>query len=353
MKILVLGGTGAMGRPLVDVLEKNPANQIYVTTRSDIQSTGRVMYIQGDAKESNFFASLMEKEYDAIVDFMVYRTEEFRERISILLEQTKQYFFFSSSRCYAKSDVPITETSPRLVDVCRDEAYLSTDEYGLAKGREENLLMESGRTNWTIVRPYITYNSYRIQLGVYEKENWLRRALAGRTIVFPKDIADRRTSLTYGPDVACAVAELIGNENAYGEAFHITSAESHTWGEILEFYCEIIEKKTGKRPKVKLVENSMGLQNVWNPWQIKYDRCYDRIFDNSKIESILGRNNYYPTLQGLEDCLSEFLDNPRWLDMDWRYEAWCDCQTREITPIHEICGLKSKLKYVKWRFLRG
>ncbi len=67
--------------------------------------------------------------------------------------------------------------SPRLVDVCTDPEYLSIDEYGMAKGREENLLRETGRTNWTIIRPYITYNSNRIQLGVYEKENWLRRAL--------------------------------------------------------------------------------------------------------------------------------------------------------------------------------
>lgn len=145
----------------------------------------------------------------------------------------------------------------------------------MAKGREENLLRETGRTNWTIIRPYNTYNSNRIQLGVYEKENWLRRALAGRTIVFPKDIASKKTSLTYGPDVAGAIVQLIDNEKVYGQAFHITTDESHTWGEILEFYCKKIEEITGKRPKVKLVENSNGLMTVWNKWQIKFDRLFN------------------------------------------------------------------------------
>ena len=164
----------------------------------------------------------MNRKYDVIVDFMVYSTEEFKKRLDILLDHTNQYFFFSSSRCYADSELPIKESSPRLVDVCADKEYLSKDEYGMAKGREENLLMATGKKNWTIIRPYITYNSYRIQLGVYEKEDWLRRALKGRTIVFPKDIAEKKTSLTYGPDVAGALVELIGNENALGEAFHIS-----------------------------------------------------------------------------------------------------------------------------------
>lgn len=352
MKILVLGGTGAMGSPLVDILGQNPKNQIYVTTRLERQGTEHLIYIRGNAKEESFFAFLMEKDYDVIVDFLVYRTDELEKRIPILLEHTKQYFFFSSSRCYAKSDEPIKETSARLVDVCQDKEYLSTDEYGLAKGREENLLKESGKTNWTIIRPYITYNTYRLQLGVYEKENWLRRALKGRTIVFPKDIAERKTSLTYGPDVARAVVELIGNEKAYGEAFHVTTDESYTWREILEFYCDIIEQRTGKRPKVKLIEDSQGLQKIWNPWQIKYDRRYDRIFDNSKIESVRGVYRYKPTLEGLQECLSVFLDDPQWQDMDWRYEAWCDRQTGEMTSLREICGMKSKLRYIKWRFFR-
>lgn len=113
---------------------------------------------------------------------MVYSTEELKAKLPMLLNNTKQYFFFSSSRCYAKTDGRITEESPRLVDTCTDAEYLSTDEYGLAKGREENLLIQSGENNWTIIRPYITYNTYRIQLGVYEKENWLRFEVSGDKI---------------------------------------------------------------------------------------------------------------------------------------------------------------------------
>ena len=351
MKVLLLGGTGAMGTPLVDILSTDLRNTVHVTTRSQKENRENVIYYQGNAKESAFLQSVLAQgPYDAIFDFMVYGTDELKKRIPVFLDSTKQYFFFSSSRCYAQSKGRIVETSERLVDVCKDATYLATDEYGLAKGREEDLFMQSGRKNWTIIRPYITYNAYRIQLGVYEKENWLRRALAGRTIVFPKDIADRKTSLTYGPDVAGALVKLIGNEKAYGEAFHITTAESHTWREILTFYCDKIEEKTGKRPKVKIVEDSKGLQTVWNKWQIIYDRLFDREFDNSKIESVRGTYAYKPTFEGLDECLTQFLLKPIWLGMNWRYEAWCDKQTGEITPLWEIQGWRNRLVYVKYRF---
>ncbi|MDD7389300.1 MAG: epimerase [Lachnospiraceae bacterium] len=351
MEVLVLGGTGAMGVPLVKLLSQR-GDTVYVTTRSQKQNSGNVTYICGNAKDPVFFEKLMNRNYDAIVDFMVYGTEEFQQRLDSLLNHTSQYFFFSSSRCYADSSVAIRENSPRLVDVCKNPEYLATDEYGLAKGKEENLLFSSKKKNWTIIRPYITYNAYRIQLGVYEKENWLRRALEGRTIVFPEDIANKKTSLTFGPDVAGAVVELIGNEQAYGQAFHITTAESHTWGEILDFYCEKIEQKTGKKLKVKMIMDSKDLQKVWNPWQIKYDRLYDRTFDNSKIESVRGKYNYKSCFDGLSECLDEFLENPKWLvNSNTRYEAWCDRIAGEITPLNEIPGYKNKLKYLKWRFI--
>lgn len=350
MDILILGGTGAMGVPLVELLSRKKAINVYVTTRSYRESDGNITYLQGNAKEDSFFASLMNREYNAIIDFMVYTTDELENRLDNLLSHTQQYFFFSSARCYADSKYPITEDTPRLVDVCDDPVYLALDEYGMAKGREENLLRATGKNNWTIIRPYITYNTYRIQLGVYEKEHWLRRVLEGRTIVFPKDIAKKRTSLTYGPDVAGAIVELIGNEKAYGEAFHITTEENHTWGEILEFYCKAIEELTGKHPKVKYVNDSTKLQKIFNPWQIKYDRLYNRTFDNAKIESVRGSYVYRPTFEGLKECIKEFIDTPKWLGMNWRYEAYCDREAGERTPLKNIPSRKMKMKYLKWRY---
>ncbi len=309
-----------------------------------------IRYMTGDAHEAGFIKSVLENGYDAVVDFMVYGSEEFRDRLPLLLGSTGQYLFFSSARVYARSADPLREESPRLLDVCGDRQYLETDEYALAKAREENMLRESCRNNWTIIRPYITYNSRRLQLGVYEKENWLWRALQGRTIVFPRDIAERMTTMTYGPDVAAGVAELIGNPKGLGQIFHITTGEHATWEEILEIYLEVIEERTGVQPKVLMTEDSVGLGRVWNEAQIRYDRLYDRVFDGTKLARVCRNMEFKDLRSGLRECLNAFLEEPEWFGINWRYEAWADRRAGERTRIGDIVGKRNKLGYVKRRY---
>lgn len=339
-----------MGAPLTSLLARSGHN-VTVTSRSYMQSTKNIHYVQGNAHDDVFLKELLDRKYDAIVDFMVYGTSKFQSRLNLFLDSTSQYFYFSSSRVYADSNgTAITEYSLRLLDAIKDDAYLETDEYALAKAREENLLFNSGRMNWTIIRPYITYNSQRLQLGVYEKENWLYRALNGRTIVLPKDIAKSITSLTFGLDVARAISCLIGNEQAFGQTFHIVTGESHTWHEILDIYLKVIERETGKRPRVKLVDDSSYLQTIWNKYQIKYDRLFDRKFDSSKLYKATGFNDYTKLEEGLTLCIHEFLKKPEWRGINWKFEAWADKVCGEHVKLKEISGLKQKIKYLLYRY---
>ena len=234
-RVLVLGGTGAMGTHLVNLLNRKGC-QVTVTSRRVHGNFDNVVYVTGNAHEPAFLESLLASHFDVIVDFMIYNTEEFAQRCKTLLKSCGQYIYLSSSRVYADSSNLITENSPRLLDVCMDKEFLATDEYALTKARQEDLLRRSGYSNYTMIRPYITFSEIRLQLGVYEKENWLYRALQGRTIVFSKDLADKYTTLTYGLNVAEGIASLIGQSDAYGEAFHITANESYRWNEILQLY---------------------------------------------------------------------------------------------------------------------
>ena len=81
MKILVMGGTGAMGHELVPLLASNESNIVTVTSRRKIQSSEGITYIQGDAKNLSFIRQVVNhNQYDVIVDFMLYTIEEFKER---------------------------------------------------------------------------------------------------------------------------------------------------------------------------------------------------------------------------------------------------------------------------------
>lgn len=344
INVLILGGTGAIGSHLVRQLVLGGVNCV-VTSRRKRQGEPNLSYALGDAHDINFMQQLLsERNWDAIVDFMSYSTEEFKSRYQLYLSSTKQYIYLSSSRVYAESEGQLTEKSPRLLDVCKDERYLATDEYALKKARQEDVLRKSGYTNWTIIRPYVTFSEQRLQLSPLEKEYWLYRAVHGRTIVFSKDLAEKTTTLTYGQDVARGIASLIGKEKAKGNAYHITISETHKWSEILEGYLDTFEKKTGKRPKVFLADK-------WEPFhggnepQITYDRMYDRKFDNSNINDFIDTNTFKPTIPALTACLSDFLEHPVFKSINWRWEAKKDRLTGEWANISEIQGVRQKIVY--------
>lgn len=95
--ILILGGTGAMGKFLVKRL--SASYHVCVTSRKVHKSTDNVTYYQGDAHNDNFLKSILKNEkWLAIIDFMHYGTEEFKKRYQLLLANTAQYVFLSSSR---------------------------------------------------------------------------------------------------------------------------------------------------------------------------------------------------------------------------------------------------------------
>tara|TARA_R110001599_G_scaffold262231_1_gene462690 strand:+ start:2885 stop:3946 length:1062 start_codon:yes stop_codon:yes gene_type:complete len=350
--ILVLGGTGAMGAHLVQILAER-GDKVSVTTRSPRQSPDNIEYIQGNAKDDTFLDPLLAREWDAIVDFMVYTTPVFEQRAPKLLAATDQYIFLSSARVYADADEPINEESPQLLDCSRDMDFLATDEYSLAKARQEDMLRQSGSKNYTIIRPYITYSELRLQLGVLEKEEWLYRALKGRTIVFSEEIATKLTTMTYGLDVAGAMATLIGEPRALGEAFHITQRDAASWREVLNVYLGVLKKHLGKHPKVLLVELDDFSRCKPAEYQIKYDRLFNREFDSSKISEFVDLGEFRPLEQGVTRCLEEFLKNPQFLTIDWRSEAIKDRYSGELASLAEIRHWKKKLKYLIYRFIKS
>ena len=352
MNILLLGGTGAMGVPLVDFLS-DKGNMLFVTSRKERSSDKKnVHYIVGNALDDTFLKTTLSIHYDAIVDFMHYHPDSFKERLDILLSSTDHYFFLSSCRTYAPSNNVITEESPLLLDCVKDSHYLSTNEYALSKARCERLLNNSGFSNWTIIRPYITYNTERLQLSIFEKEGWLYRALLGHKIVFSYDLAEKKTTLTYGADVARAISILIEKKIGCGETYQITGDDFMTWNEILYIYCDTIEEKTGRRPEIVWMNNSHNISLfVGNSYKTQYDRLTDRVFDNSKIlKACEGNFSFIPIKDGLKNCLSLFIEEKgNFKHINIGLEAYLDRLSKD-NSLSSIKGAKNLLKYFLVRY---
>lgn len=340
-----------MGVPLVQMLA-DQGMEVHVTSRKPRNSTQEnVRYLQGNAHDITFVDSILKNGYDVLIDFMVYQPKEFEARVQKLLGAVRQYIFLSSCRVYAESFAPITEDTPRLLDVCRDEEYLKTEEYALAKAREENVLFACREKNWTIVRPSITYNEQRLQLGCDEIQNWLYRALKGKPIVFFECLADKKTAMTYGGDVAHAISLLAGNPAALGQTVQIASSETATWKEILNIYLEVLEGR-GIHPHVHFLEDAeTAADMLGKKWQLKYCRNYNREFDSAKIDAICGcKIQYKPIAEGLQECLRAFLDNGVMPAARIKYEAYMDRLTNMKASVSEFESWKSRVIYCIGRY---
>lgn len=355
MRILLLGGTGAMGAPLADILGKNKDHDVFITSRKfRISNYSNVQYIKGNAHDLSFLSKVMEKEFDVIVDFMKYSDQEFRKRFNIFLKYSKQYIFISSCRVFSGDTKITNEDSYRLLDTSKDKDFLSTDEYSLSKARQENILRESIYKNWTIVRPYITYSSSRLQLGIYEKEDWLYRVINRLPIVFGKDMASSVTTLTSGYDVSNSIFELMGNVKALGEEFNIVNSESVTWNDVINIYSDELKDILGYGIQVYWIDNSESIAKVMHAeYQNKYDRLFDRNFSNEKLMSYLGsKTGYIPISIGLKKCLKEFVSNDelKFENIPWKLNAYMDKITGEKMPLNAFSSNKLRLKYLICRY---
>ncbi len=310
-KVLVLGGTGAMGRYVVPQLIKL-GHSVDVVALDEMKSeSSNLRYIKGNTKDDGFLEELLKNSYDGVIDFMTYGLEEFKKIYRLFLDNTDHYIFLSSCRVFADNP-PITEDSPRLLDVSDDEHFLSTQDYALYKAKEENLLMDSQYKNWTIVRPATTYSTGRFQLVTLEAATIIYRMQAGKTIVLPKDAMKCQATLSWGGDVGKMIALLLFNDKAYGQSYNVATSEHHSWEEIARIYNEICPFKyieVSTEDYLDIIAQGAD----WAKYQLIYARMFERITDNSKILRDTGMKQ--EELMGLKEGLK--LEYEASKDFEW------------------------------------
>jgi len=286
-KILILGVTGAMAIYLTPKLLE-AGHDVTGVSLDDLPSDfPPVRHIKGNAMDKALLQELLSEGFDAVVDFMIYTKQElFAEYYPLFLQNTKHYVFLSTYRVYA-GDCPITEESLRILDMERPDDFVCDLEYCIYKAQEEDLLRQSGYKNFTIVRPAITYSQCRLQLVTIEANVVVQRMRQGKTVILPESAMEHQATMTWAGDVADMLAAILLNPQAYGETYTLATAEHHTWREVAEMYVRIGGLKYITVNDEEYVQMLGGNAHVKQ--QLQYDRCYDRVVDNTKILALCGK----------------------------------------------------------------
>ncbi len=303
-KVLVIGGTGAMGVYVVPKL-CDLGYEVDVISMDRVESTRpNLRYMTLDGKDPSVMSEILKNGYDGVVDFMIYNDiKTFPDIAEMYLDSTDHYMFFSTYRVFANEEHPIVESSPRLLDASKDEALLASDDYSIYKAQSENYLRSTDHKNWTILRPAITYSSKRCQLITYERNRILPFIRSGEPIPLFDQALSVHGTMSWAGDVGEMIARLLFNDKALCEDFNLTTSEHHTWGEVADIYHDIFGLNY-----VPCNEQTY-LDIVWPnvPEIVRYrqlwlDRMYDRIMDNTKVLTATGMKQ--SELKSLYDGLS-------------------------------------------------
>ena len=287
-KVLVLGATGAMGRYLVPELVDLNYEVTAVALDESAPWSLDVKYIRGNAFDRAFLEGLLAQKFDGIVDFMNYSKYDFADYYQLFLDNTEHYIFLSSCRVYDDKEIPVKESSPRLLDSTDNEELRNSHDYCIYKAQSENLLLASPYDNWSIVRPATTFSTMRLQLVTLEFKLFVDRAMMGKKVVLPAEAKDKPATLGWGGDVAKQIARVLFKEEAKREAYNVCSAEHKTWEEIAAYYRELIGIEVVWVDKEDYLAILNPEKPTWMRWQLEYARLFHRITDNSKILALTG-----------------------------------------------------------------
>ncbi len=300
--VLVLGATGAMGRYLVPELLSLGYTVTGVSLDASAPSYENYTYLQGDAFDKDFLRSLLAKGFDGIVNFMCYGEHSFSEYVDLFLQSTKHYIFLSSCRVYDDLEVPVKETSPRLLDSSADEVLKASNDYCIHKARDEDLLTSTAYDNWTVVRPATTFSTMRLQLVTLEFANSVARALMGKKVILPLQAKDKPATLCWGGDVAKMIARILFQDAAKRETYNVCSAESRTWEEIAAYYHDLVGLEAVWVDKEDYLKILSPEEKIHVRWQLEYARLFRRVTDNSKMLALTGlkQEDFLSMYEGLK-----------------------------------------------------
>ena len=301
-RVLLLAGGGTLGSYTAAELLRLGCYVDIICLEDNVSDNERLCYYKGYADLEYLKEFLKNRHYDGIVNFIHYfDTQTYKPVHMLLTSKTDHLIFLSSYRVYADFQTPVTETAPQLYDIVTDKKFLETEDYAVPKSKNELFIKnESGTSNWTKVRPVITFSDRRLDIVTLSGRLVLELTEAGKEIFLPKKAKNLTAGLDWAGNSGKLIANLLFKENALCEAFTVSSAQNLTWGEAADIYTELLGAKFNWVDTERYIEEYPWLKD--NPWMLKYDRLFDRKIDNSKILKVteLKKDDFTSIREGIK-----------------------------------------------------
>jgi nucleoside-diphosphate-sugar epimerase len=213
VKILVMGGTRFVGKPLVAQL-LSEGHQLTLFTRGKNPVPAGVEHLCGDRSSAEGLAALQGRSFDVIVDSSGRTLDDSRAVIERTGAPSHRFLYVSSAGVYADSELwPLMEDSP-------------TDPQSRHSGKlDTEAWLSAEKIPFTSFRP-----TYIVGAGNYNPvESWFfDRIVHGRTVPLPGD-GTTITQLGHVNDLAAAMALSLGVDAAANRVYNCSSVQGITF----------------------------------------------------------------------------------------------------------------------------
>ncbi|MFH1371519.1 MAG: SDR family oxidoreductase [Planctomycetota bacterium] len=318
MKVLFIGGTGIISSG-VSKLAVEKGIELYLFNRgqhSEFVPKGAKV-IKGDTKDKS---ALKGKTFDVVVDWLAYVPKDVETDIELFKGNVGQYIFISSASAYQKPPTHwlITESTPLANPFWQ---------YSRDKIACEDRLMAEYRDNGfpiTIVRPSLTYGVTMIPAAINSwQKPWtiVDRMRRGKKVIIHGD-GTALWTMTHNTDFAKGFLGLVGNIQAIGHAFHITSDEALTWNQI---YQAIADAAGAKLKPVYIPSDFIAKIDPDHTGTLLGDKSCCAVFDNSKIKRFVPDFvATVPFAQGVKRSIEWFEQDPKRCAIDDEHNKFMD-----------------------------
>ncbi|HYF65151.1 MAG TPA: SDR family oxidoreductase [Herpetosiphonaceae bacterium] len=305
MRVLFIGGTGFISTAVSRMAVERGIDLTLLNRGQRPASIPGASHLAADINDpAGVSAALGDQRFDVVVNWIAYTADDILRDLALFRGRTDQYVFISSASAYQKPPGfwLITESTPLrnpYWDYSRHK--IACEERLLRAYRDEDFPI-------TIVRPSLTYDpNFPIAIGGWGCYTLAHRLLAGQPIIVHGDGSSLWT-VTHAEDFARGFLGLLGNPQALGHAFHITSDEVLTWDQIYSTIAGAlgVEARIVHIASEFIAEAAPGLAG-----SLLGDKTWSAVFDNSKIKAFVpGFQAAIPFRTGIRRTLDWFAADP-------------------------------------------
>jgi len=317
MKVLFIGGTGIISSACAELAMGRGINLTMLNRgQSSRPIPAGVEVLYSDIRDKASVQRLLDgRTFDAVVEWVAFSPEHVETDIELFAGRTGQYVFISSASAYQTppTRLPITESTPLHNPFwAYSRNKIACEERLLRAYREQGFPM-------TIVRPSHTYDRTLPPMnGRYTMIDRMRR---GQKVVVHGD-GTSLWVLTHHADFAKGFVGLLGNSQAIGDTFHITSDEVLTWNQIYQ----IVAEAAGVEAQLVHVPSDFvaAFDADWGD-SLLGDKAHSMIFDNTKIKRLVPDfQATVPFWQGAREIMAWYDADPAGQVVDARFNELLD-----------------------------